>query len=234
MKIMSLVLVLLIAATATPLHADEAAPDSQWSTQASLNYYYDTREFSTFSLVTGAKGLPLGLSFWGFTDIHGDQTEDSTTADLTRYFMEYRLSRDLDPDWVLGIEGLGLMAEYNDFNGPDNNLLRFGPTYSFRTELPWKREGKFQCRVFGYETDGKGWQVSVSYNTPFTDRLSLTGFADINVIENGPDRWVVEPQLNYTLDQHFSLLLELRYNEFEESNPDLDGFGVAAGVSASL
>ena len=68
-------------------------------------------------------------------------------SDFTRYFMEYRLSRHLEPGWVLGIEGLGIMAEYNDFNGPDNNLARFGPYYKTRFQLPWNREARLQKRL---------------------------------------------------------------------------------------
>ena len=55
--------------------------------------------------------------------------------------------------------------------------------------------------------------------------MSLTGFADINFIENGTDRWVIEPQFNYLLDEHFALVVELRYNGFEEAAPGLHGFG---------
>ncbi len=211
----------------------DAAEESNWKSAASLSYYYDTREYSTLTIFTSVQGLPLGLSLWGFTDIHGDQ-EAGDPSDFTRYFMEYRLSRDLDPDWVLGIKGLGLMAEFNDFNGSNNNLARFGPYYSTSFELPWKRQAKFQCRVFVYETDGQGWQCSMSYNVPFTDRLSLTGFADINFVENGTDQWVIEPQLNYMLDEHFSIIVEMRYNGFEDANANLDGFGVAGGLCMKL
>ncbi len=178
--------------------------------------------------------MPLGLKLWGFTDIHGDQENRSGVTDFTRYFMEYRLSRHLEPDWVLGIKGLGVMVEYNDFNGPNNNLLRFGPYYNLRFRLPWNRQASLQWRVFPYETDGKGWQSSLSYFVPFTDRLSLTGFADINFIQSGTDRWVIEPQFNYLLDEHFALVVELRYNGFEEAAPGLHGFGVAGGLRVTF
>ncbi len=218
----------------TPPRQTGAADESEWNSVASLSYYYDTREYSTLTIFTAAQGLPLGFAVWGFTDLHGDQHNESGPADFTRYFMEYRLSRDLDPRWVLGVQGLGLMAEFNDFNGRDNNLVRFGPYYSMGLPVPGGRHARLQCRVFPYETDGAGWQISFSYLLPFTDKLSLTGFADINFVENGTDQWVVEPQLNYTLDEHFALLLEFRYNGFEDSNDDLDGFGVAGGMQLNL
>lgn len=211
--------------------ASSAAKETGWDSGGSLSLYYDSREYSTVSILTSIKGLPLGLDLWGFTDLHGDQDQPSRPSDFTRYFMEYRLSRAFNPDWVFGIKGLGFMAEFNDFNGSDNNLARFGPYYTMSIPLPWDQQARFQLRVFPYETDGKGWQGSMSYMVPFTDRFSLTGFADINFVENGEDEWVVEPQFNYQLDEHVALVLEVRYNGFEDANPDLDGFGVAGGLS---
>ena len=60
--------------------------------------------------------------------------------------------------------------------------------------------------------------------------MSVSGFADLNVDTGSPNRWVAEPQLNVRIDRTFHLVLEGRYNGYEDANPDADGFGVAVGV----
>jgi len=56
---------------------------------------------------------------------------------FTRYFIEYRLLKGLDPKWTTGIDGLGLIAEYNNINGPDNNFARLGIYQKLDYSLPW-------------------------------------------------------------------------------------------------
>ena len=208
--------------------------EAKWDTNTAFTYYYDSREFGTLNILTSAKGLPMDLFFWGFTDFHGDHQSDSGPTDFTRYFMEYRLLKGLDPEWTMGIDGLGLIAEYNDMNGPDNNLARFGLYHKLAYSLPWENNGWWQTRIYPYETDGEGWQISTSYFVPFTSELSLGGFADINFIENGKDRWVIEPQLTYKMTNHLSLALEYRYNGYEDANPTVKGSGAALGLEVSF
>ena len=195
----------------------------------SIAYYFDSRDFNTLALNTSAK-LPLGFKLWGFTDFHGNQNAASRYR-LERFFMEYRIMRDLPETWVFGIKGLGLLTEFNNFNGSDNDLFRFGPYISRKLNLPWGRVASLQLRAFPLETESNNSQLSLSYLVPFSDKWSLSGFADINFIEGGPDRWVIEPQLNYKLNDRMNLLLEYRYNGFESANPDLRGSGVALGMN---
>ena len=128
--------------------------EAQWDTNTAFTYYYDSREFGTLNILTSAKGLPMDLIFWGFIDFHGDHQSDSGPTDFTRYFMEYRLLKGLDPEWMMGIDGLGLIAEYNDMNGPDNNLARFGLYHKLGYSLPWEKDGWWQTRIYPYEN---GW-----------------------------------------------------------------------------
>ena len=202
---------------------------AKWDTNTAFTYYYDSREFGTLNILTSAKGLPMDLFFWGFTDFHGDHKRDSGPADFTRYFMEYRLLKALDPEWTFGVEGLGVIAEYNDMNGRNNNLARFGIYHKLSYSLPWDKDGWWQTRLYPYETDGEGWQISTSYFVPFNSQFFLGGFADINFVENGKDQWVIEPQLTYKMSENFSLAIEYRYNGYENSNPTVDGSGVALG-----
>ena len=236
MKRSALYIFAILAASSQVFSKEQATSreESKWDTNTAFTYYYDSREFGTLNILTSAKGLPMDLFFWGFTDFHGDHGGEADPTDFTRFFMEYRLLKGLDPEWTMGIEGLGLIAEYNDFNGPDNNLARFGVYHKLGYSLPWEKEGWWQTRIYPYETDGEGWQISTSYFVPFTSKLSLGGFADINFIENGKDRWVIEPQLTYKMTNHLSLAFEYRYNGYEDANPAVKGSGAALGLEVSF
>lgn len=196
--------------------------------KTSLANYLDSREYHTLG-VNSSMDLPLGFKLWGFTDISGDQGRGGGNFAMERYFMEYRVLHDIPESWILGIDGFGVLGEFNDFNGSGNSLFRFGPYYGSSLTLPWQRTGKIQLRVFPYETIPDRWQISLGYFIPLTDRLSLTGFADINFRQNSPDRWVIESELNYKITDATSLLLEYRYNGFEDASRQLEGSGLALG-----
>jgi len=195
----------------------------------SIAYYLDSRDYNTLSVNTTAR-LPLDFKLWGFTDFNGSQNEGSR-YELDRFFMEYRLLHEIPEDWIFGLKGVGVLAEFNNFNGSDNDLFRFGPYISRKIDLPWGKVARLQLRIFPYETESDNRQLSLGYFIPFSDKWSLSGFADINFIDGGSDRWVIEPQLNYKLNDSMDILLEYRYNGFESSNPDLQGSGVALGMS---
>ena len=232
------VIILALQLTQFPAHADERGGgnvDSEpVSTKVAVTYYFDTREFNTVNVFTGSKPLPGGFEFWGFTDLHGAQGAGSSRFSLTRHFMEYRLIYPLHPVLIPGIKGFELEAEYNDFNGPDNNLVRVGLTYKHPLPLPWGRRGLLRWRIHPYETDGNGYQASILFAIPLTDRLKITGFADLNVVDNGSNRWVVEPQLTWQINERFFTSLEFRYNGFETENPELDGTGIALGAGLNF
>jgi hypothetical protein len=201
---------------------------SSHKTSASMAYYWDNREFTTLNLLTSTTGLPYDFSIWGFIDLHGSHKSSST--DLSRYFIEYRLNRKIDRDWVGGLDGLGFQTEFNDSESLSNNLLRFGLTY--RHSLPefFGQKGWLQWRGFPYETDGSGQQASLIYFLPLHERFWISGFADINFRESQKDVWVIEPQLTYKFTDRFSFLVEYRYNGFEDINPSVQGEGVALGM----
>ena len=118
--------------------AEEAKP---WKTTAKATYYLDTREYNTANLLSSTTGLPLGLTVWGFIDLHSNQSDGSERFDLTRYFMEYRLQRAVDKDWIWGVGGFGLEAEYNESAGPGNEVVRVGLTYQHEIRLRPERTG---------------------------------------------------------------------------------------------
>ena len=205
---------------------------SSHKTSASMAYYWDNREFTTLNLLTSTTGLPYDFSIWGFIDLHGSHKSSST--DLSRYFIEYRLNRKIDRDWVGGLDGLGFQTEFNDSESLSNNLLRFGLTY--RHSLPefLGQKGWLQWRGFPYETDGSGQQASLIYFLSLHERVWISGFADINFLESLKDIWVVEPQLTYKFTDRFSFLVEYRYNGFEDINPSVQGESVALGMEVTF
>lgn len=200
-----------------------AAAEPERRTGAQAAYYFDSRGFNTLTLISSTNGLPLGTTVWGFVDLHSAFDGDDR-QDMTRYFAEYRLARALDPDWIGGVEGVGLVAEYNDLDGGGNALLRLGASYK-RTWGRWRT----QLRLFPWESDGDGGQAALSYGLALGPRLQLGGFVDYNWSPDGPDRWVAEPQLTLRLDPRFALLLEVRYNGFEA-----DESGAALGVEVTF
>ena len=90
--------------------------------------------------------------------------------------------------------------------------------YSAKFKLFNNKKSWLQWRYHPYETDGSGSQASLIYFIGLTDDLFINGFADINFIEDGEDRWLLEPQLNYVLTDLIDATIEFRYNEFEDAN----------------
>ena len=203
---------------------------SDLKASGSLTYYFDSRDFNSINVITSVTNLPWRLSIWGFTDFYSKRGKERERFDMTRYFMEYRLSHSINPRWLGGFEGLGLQAEYNDSNGSDNALARFGLTYKHGLPILPNYKGWLQWRAFFYETDGTGTQLSLGYNLPIMERISITGFADWNINVDGDDRWVIEPQLNFMITNYLDAVLEFRYSGFEDAKKNFRGTGVAAGL----
>ena len=203
---------------------------SEYGFKLQTIYYFDDRDYNTLSVTTALFKLPYNLSFWGFTDFHGNQTSPRERARLTRSFSEYRLTYDLHE--LTGIEGLGVQTEFNYFSRSDYKLARFGLVY--KHSIPFLRDGSWlQWRLFPEQTDDNA-QFSLIYRLAFTEKLSISGFADFNINNGSRDRWVVEPQLNYQITENISVHLEYRHNGFEDANKALRGNGFAVGCGCFL
>jgi hypothetical protein len=190
-------------------------------------YYLDHRDYNTLSVITSAGDLPLNLSFWGFTDFHGNQLSPIDRSRLTYSFSEYRLTYDLED--LTGVEGLGFQGEYNYFSKSDKDVARFGPVY--KHSLSFLPDGSWlQWRVFPVQTDDGNSQFSLIYKFVIAEKWSVSGFADYNLNDDAQDRWVIEPQLNYIINDYLSCHLEYRYNGYEDANDSVKGHGVAFGV----
>ena len=191
-----------------------------------LTYYFDSRSYNTLNVLTSVSDLPWNMNIWGFTDFHGVQKAAGERFDLTRYFMEYRLRRGIDPNWIAGLNGVGVEVEYNEGSGSANNMLRFGVNYKHGLQRVGLKGGWLQWRLFPYETDGSGQQFSVVHFLPLAPKVSVAGFADLNINKGASHRWVVESQFTYRVHDVVGLVLEVRYNGFEDKNPALDGIEI--------
>ena len=85
-------------------------------------------------------------------------------------------------------------------------------------------------RYLPIETFERGQQTSIAYHLGFTSCLFLTGFSDYNFDRDGKSKWVAESQLNFLVNNDLDVVLEFRYNGFEQGIPRLKGFGVAPGI----
>lgn len=203
------------------------------NTQVNLSYYFDSRDFNTMNLLVNSTGLPWGFNVFGFTDLHGTEGQPSNRFDLSRFYHEYRLRRPLNPEWVW-VKGFDVELEYNDANGPNNSLLRAGVGYQHVVPFFVQPKSWLQWRILPWRSDGLGWQFSVTHFIVLADRIKLIGFSDYNIMDNGPNRWVTESELSLTIMDTVDLVVEGRYNGFEEANPSLKGVGVAGGVRIRL
>ncbi len=204
------------------------------NTRVNLSYYFDNRNYNTMNILLNSTGLPWGFNIFGFTDLHGTEGQSSNRFDLTRFYHEYRLRRPIEPDWLWGIKGFDVELEYNDGNGPNNSIAR--AAIGYQHSVPFLDKGKswLQWRILPWRSDGKGWQLSNTHFFVLTDRIKLIGFADYNIMNRSPNQWVVESELSYTLTDTFDLIVEGRFNGFEEANPSLDGVGAAGGIRIKL
>jgi hypothetical protein len=209
------------------LSANGWTNDVKGLVKLSAAYHMDSRHYSTAGIIVSSNKLPGGFSLWGFSDFHGDQ--ESNNHKVTRSFSEYRLSHGIASK-IIGVNGFALQAEINALSGKGNDLTRLGLVYKHKLPLLWQQEGWLQWRAFPWESDHNGGQVSLIYFVPLTSRLHLQGFADYNVADKGPNRWVIEPELSYKLGRNISALVEYRYNQYEENNPSVKGAGLAVGV----
>jgi len=96
---------------------------------------------------------------------------------MARFFLEIDLKRKFGEDW-------GAIAELNDLEGDGNVIGRLGFFYL----PPWQclkdRHAFLFFKIFPYETDAHGAQLSFAWNKKFPEiwdsRLSAGGFCDLN------------------------------------------------------
>jgi hypothetical protein len=231
-KVINIFLFLLLstASQAEGLLDDWNEAKKKYGLHLSTIYYFDDRDFNTLSVYTAAYKLPNNFSFWGFTDFHGNQNPPRDRSKFTRSFSEYRLLYHLKD--LTGIDGLYLETEYNYSSLSDDHILRVGPSY--KHSVPFLEEGSFISWRFLPIDTSDNMQLGWAWNFILTRKWSITGFADYNMDAGSPDRWIVEPQLNYKLSERISIHLEYRHNGYEDANENLRGNGVAIGVGITF
>ncbi len=202
------------------------------NTKVNLSYYFDSRDYNTMNILVNSTALPWGFNIFGFTDIHGTENVPTERFELNRFYHEYRLRRPLDDLPFMPIKGFDLEFEINDSNLPKSGVARIALGYQH--SVPFLKKGWLQWRILPWRSDGKGWQLSMTHFLVLAERIKLIGFADYNIMNDRPNEWVWESELSFTLTETFDLILEGRYNGFEEAIPGLDGVGVAGGIRIKL
>jgi len=229
-----IILMALLPARVFAEPSQSEKPNNSSKTKVDLSYYFDSRDFNSLTLLTRTTNLPSGFNIFGFIDLLGEQKNADQRFDLTRYFIEYRLRRNIDPEWIFGLKGVGLEAEYNDATGKDNSVMRFGVNYTHKIPSFANRQGWWEWRFLPIETDGTGSQIGASWFIPILDWIYISGFADLNLNDDADDIWIIEPQLNFKITETFDFVIEGRYNEIEDSIPEKDGLGVAVGLKVKF
>ncbi len=202
------------------------------NTKVMLSYYFDSRDFNTMNVLVNSTALPWGFNIFGFSDFHGTENVPTERFELNRFYHEYRLRRPLDDLPFMPIKGFDLEFEINDSNLTKDGVARLGVGYQHL--VPFLEKSWLQWRILPWRSDGKGWQLSMTHFLVLAERIKLIGFADYNVMNNRPNEWVWESELSFTLTDTFDLIVEGRYNGFQEAIPGLDGVGVAGGIRIKL
>jgi opacity protein-like surface antigen len=196
--------------------------------------YYDTiRDQETITL-NGWANLPHNFGFWGFVDFtsnRGDQTGVTNQADLSGFYTEFNLHYKfmLDDN---AKKQLRLMAEINDGSLSD---AVFRPGLQYFQATNW---GNFSFKVLPYKVDlvkqdpvpDPTGQVSLAWRINLLkNKVYFEGFADLNWLYQNQRNYypfIVEPQLGYNLTKHSAVVVEYRYNNFQQK--DDHGLGIGA------
>jgi hypothetical protein len=216
-------LILILIFILLPIVA-QARPD------LTLKYHFDSRGYNTFGIWTSEFDFPYGFGFWGFTDLHGSESDPSNSRfAITRSFSEYRISNSLIGDWV-HLKGLYFEAELNALS-VSQDLIRFGVGYSYSFSLFGNDPGTIWFRGFPIQTNGHSGELSVEWFIPLHERINFSGFTDFDINANGDNNhlWVIEPALNFHLTNSLFFQFEYRYNDYERV-VGLEGQGWALGI----
>jgi len=191
--------------------------------RVTAEYQFDTRDFNTLNF-TGFTSLPANFEFFGFVDIE-TQKRETDRLDGATYFMELDLRSPTVYDF-------GILAELNSASGINNDIGRLGFFLQPEFQILRKHNLWVLAKVLPVETDGIGWQASLSWNKKFPlilgDRFSMGGFFDYN-FRAGNDKQghpVSDTQFRFSLTDQLSLLVEYRHNDLLPSGLESGvGFG---------
>ncbi len=178
-------------------------------------YYLDSREFNTFNLTAIAPDIGMGWSYFGLIDLHSTQKDAKNRFDLTRFLLDTNVAHPIHE-----VPGLSTVIRYLDFPGGANGVWRAGLSYPVIQGLT--------VQVLPIQTQSGG-QVSLLYNFPISDSLTLNGFADLDWASTMTSTVVNETQLTFTKFLPYVLQIEIRYNGYEDRTPGQSGFGIALG-----
>lgn len=191
-----------------------------------FNTYYDTRDFSTFTLNAFAE-LPQRFHYFSNMNFNG-AFDSSQELDLNTFYAEQNLRWALPREWPLD-----LTFQWVQSSGATNDLARFGFQW-----YPSKTKGLIEAfQKLGFifyainfhilQTDfdnspGWGWQIEHAYRLipfakTFNKRLYFFGWLDHDMNYGGRrsdnHNFTTEQQLSIRLIDALYAAIEYRYND---------------------
>lgn len=197
-----------------------------------LNYYYDTRDFTTATINLLAS-FPSGFEYFSLVDYSGIPNE-SLAKETEIYYTEQNMR------WpVRSGQPFSISSQWVGQSGPQSDMLRLGALVRlsefeiFREHLDGSLNS-FSINLFPLQLDNNNefnWQIEYFYRFQFMpsffeDRFYLSGFADQNLDSRGTSKWVTEHQFGIQIVKQFYVAVEFRYNEFLASKREGIGLGL--------
>lgn len=209
------------------IHENNKSKSANPRLRVNLTGFVDSRGYSTFGSWFSLSNLRHGFKILGFHDLHSEQAMINNLFGFNRVFTEYRISNDKLGEW-LGAP-FDIQVEFNSFSASGSRRARFG----IQKKINFQKSSFVNLRFMPIETD-EGGQFSLFTSIPFINgKFRFSGFFDLNVLNY--KTWdvaiVSEPALRYFVTDHAAVMLEYRWNSFENRNLNLEGTGIAVGLS---
>lgn len=195
-----------------------------------LNYYWDTRAFTVFTINAGAK-LPNDFEYFQF--LNAFSPFESNETDWHAYYTEINLRRPIRKDSHY-LKPFDWTIQYADGTFADS-VGRAGVRWRVH-DTPGEL-GRFVNETLKLrlgvsfhllETDGTGCQLEYAYRRDFCNkRVYIGGFLDHNLDEGNRSTWVTENQIGLRLFDQWHAVAEYRYSDF---SPKRFRSGVGLGL----
>ncbi len=204
-------IVLLSACLTVPVQVT-LADDRGWV--LNIEYHLDSRAFNSLQFFN-TWDLLHGISLVNSLDLNSPTGDPHRRWELQEYFLESDLNIPVNQSW-------GGIAELNNFNGPDNDIGRFGLFIMPQWESLKHHQLWLYSKIMPIETDGHGGQLSIAFSKRFpnllSNRFSISGYLDWNYATGHSDaetKAVSDVQFRYLLQGDWYLFTEWHYNQFK-------------------
>ncbi len=217
-------------------HSQEAEPSRASSGLIDINYYYDSRAYTTLTINTLAN-LSHRLQYFSLVDF-GGSPKTAKELDVSSFYTEQNLRYQVyeNSPWSLSSQWVAQSNQRND-------LLRAGILTNF-SELKFTQPflngttNFISINLFPLQIDhmdGFNWQIEYFYRFQilpsfFRNHVYLSGFADQNISDRVDSTWIVENQIGIRFYDNFYVVAEHRFNGSLEN----DATGLGLGLEYTI